>query len=93
MLNVNEMRETAMKNLRILEQEFALASVEADTARARVVEIGRAYDAALIASNAWETALADENFYDVFKNGGVLLIEDIDRASEADLDAARAQMG
>ena len=59
MLNVNEMRETAMKNLQILEGAFALASVEADTARARVVEIGRAYDAALIASNAWEAALAE----------------------------------
>jgi len=59
MVNVNEIRETAMKNLRILEQEFQVASVEAATARARVVEIGRAYDAALIASNAWEAALAE----------------------------------
>jgi len=59
MLNVNEMRETAMKNLRILEQEFQVASVEADTARVRSAAIGRAYDAALIASNAWEAALAD----------------------------------
>ena len=59
MVNVNEMRETAMKNLQILEGAFALASVEADTARARVVAIGRSYDAALIASNAWEAALAE----------------------------------
>ena len=59
MLDVNEMRETAMKNLRILEEEYRVAWVDRDVAIARATAIGNAYNAARIASEAWETALAD----------------------------------